>query len=511
MSEFTDAFYNYRQLINKISLDKLLLVKLDRLLANNIGSLVKLELILASKEHSDVLKYVQFHCNSENPWKNENPTKDKHVRRTSALGKLKDLQQMIERTTIAVLIATMRRHNLEGGEHDDFLEVLQTTWKTKNYEAKTYRMRLHSSHLGLSPHFAHGSLVGNSVLAGMVALTEEHADSWHSYVFNVCLIKIADSAAQKTPGEEGRFLLVTQNNRSCFTHGISQIPPLVFNLCEDDLTANFRKFRMFEESSLVTVTACKDNPYKVADSAETAMTLDNAEQSSISPCVAYLRKAYLGNDEVRIRALGRRPAYTHACLEETSIATIVKGPQEQYKVSVPAGLYEHGGPLTLDSPAIFRTLWRTTYDGKPLAPKKVDGLTVVGVADDGHCLFAAIGLRTGDSVKELRRKASEYLNQHPALIQDEGNKEKYVADLNNMDKNILWGGFPEIMALAEVLGRVIVVHRDGQLPDLYRGDIHAHEQWADDYQANASDIHIYYCSTQGQGGQLNHFDGLADT
>ncbi|WPO49117.1 MULTISPECIES: hypothetical protein [Pseudomonas] len=511
MSDFTDAFFNYYQLMKEMSSDKVLLAKLKQLFDNNHQSLVELERILASPDNSNVMKYVQFHCNSENPWKDENRNKTSHINRKTALGRLKGLRQMIERTTIAVLIATMARHNLSGGEHDELLKVLQETWRTEDYDARTYQMRVHSSHLGLSPHFAHGSLEGNSVLAGMVALTDEHANNWHSYVFNVCLIKIADSEAQKMPGAEGRFLLVTQNNRSCFTHGVSQIPPLVFNLCADDLTANFRKFRVFEESSLVTVMACKDNPYRVAESTETAMTLDEAEKQSISPCVPLLRAAYIGNDdEEKIKTLGKRPAYTHACLEETSIATIIKSQEKKYRISVPAGLYAHGGPLTLDSRSIFQKLWHTTYDGKPLEPKKVNNMTVVGVADDGHCLFAAIGLGTGESVKELRRKASEYINDHRALVPLPQAPAPYVAALNNMDKDILWGGSAELMALAEVLGRVIVVHQDGTAPAIYRGDIHAHVDWPA-YQENDSDIHIYYCSTQGQGGPLNHFDGLAKT
>ncbi|WP_052506116.1 OTU domain-containing protein [Pseudomonas sp. MRSN 12121] len=507
MSEFTDAFHNYYQLMQGMSADKLLLLKLTRLFENNVHSLGELEQILASKDSDGVMKYIQFHCNSENPWKDENPNKGKHVRKTMALGKLKDLRQMIERTTIAVLIATMARHNLSGGEHEKFLDVLWTTWKTEHYDAKNYRTRVHSSHLGLSPHFAHGSLEGNSVLAGMVALTEQHADSWHSYVFNVCLIKIADNEAQKAAGMEGRFLLVTQNNRSCFTHGVSQIPPLVFKLCADDLTANFRKFRVFEESSLNAVVACKDNLNRIANDKETAMTLALAEKQSISPCLTFLEQAYQGNDEARIKKLGRRPAYTHACLETTSIATIIQGPEREYRVSVPAGLYEHGGPLTLDSPGIFQKLWHTTYNGKPLEPRKVGDMTVIEVADDGHCLFAAIGVKTGDSVKELRSKAAEYLQQHPALIKEEKDQKRYLEALNNMDKDILWGGFPEIMALAEKLGRVIVLHQDGKQPTIYQGDIHAREVWPV-YQEQDNDIHIYYCSTQGPGGPLNHFDAL---
>jgi hypothetical protein len=236
------------------------------------------------------------------------------------------------------------------------------------------------------------------------------------------------------------------------------------------------------------------------------MNLKEAVRQHISPCIDFLAAAYRQNDERSIKEHGRRPAYTHACLEQTTIASIAAGPRV-YKVSVPCGLYEHSGPQTLDNPAILLTLWGMAGDGKPVEPKTVDGMTVVGVADDGHCLFAGIGLKTGDSVRKLRQMASTYIEQHPELIPDVANPRQYAMDLNNMDRAILWGGDPELMALAEVLGRVIVVHRDGQPPEIFQGDMFAHADMPA-YAASANDIHIYHCSTQGEAGPLNHFDGL---
>jgi hypothetical protein len=213
MSKFTVLFIDYYHLMKKMSSDKVLLSKLERLHDNNVRSLLELDLVLASGDVGEVLKFVQFHCNSEDPWKDENRAKANHIDPAAAAAKLKELRLMIERTTIAVLIATMGRHNLSGGEHQVFRKNIRAIWDAESFGANTYRMRVHSSHLGLSPDFAHGKLQGNSVLAGMVALTHEHADNWHSYVFNVCLIKIADSAAEKAPGAAGRLLLITQNNR----------------------------------------------------------------------------------------------------------------------------------------------------------------------------------------------------------------------------------------------------------------------------------------------------------
>ncbi|MDD0971212.1 MULTISPECIES: hypothetical protein [Pseudomonas] len=533
MSDFLEKFNNYcSSLKPPMELEKLYLDKLRALRASNAVSLATLEQMLVSGTADLVYRYTQFHCSLardpvgetaekkknnhkvptkkggmvgedvENRWTNENADKRTFIDEALARAEFKRLYTIIERTTIAVLIATMKRHHLQGPPHQAFQEYLSERWADE-FSHDFDRMRVHSSHLGLTPVFAHGPLTGNSVLAGMIDLTENHADSWHLYVFNVCLIKVADTEAQKIPNAPDRMFLVTQNNRSCFTHGVSQVPPLVFKLLsdQDDLTANFRKVKMFFGKTLSSVEACEDSPNTVNPPDKAIMSLKDAAAANVSTCITHLWGAHRKKDPEAIKAIGRAPAFTHACLEKTTDATFTKG-NKSYQVRVPCGLYQHGGPDTLGALADLERQWKIDPERYPPV---VDDLLVERVADDGHCMFSAIGLRVGQSGRQLRELAARHISENRGLIAHQQNQDQYINDLRNTEGNILWGGEPELRALARELNRAIVIHQDGQ--DNIRILPGGHGEHG---EPSADDIHIYYCSTEGRGGQLNHYNGLRE-
>ncbi|MFM9380407.1 OTU domain-containing protein [Pseudomonas sp. UV AK001] len=527
MSEFLKNFKRYYDLLESMELEGLYRAKVNALYDNNAHSLTVLEQMLLPGTDDLVYSYTQFHCSHardpvggaaekkknhhkaptkkgekagedvESLWTDENAHKRTYINVALARAEFERLHTIIERTTIAVLMATIKRHNLQGQPHQAFQNYLLRIWD-KKFSGMDDQMQVHSSHLGLTPAFAHGPLVGNSVLAGMIGLTENHADSWHLYKFNVCLIKVADTVAQKDRDTPDRLFLVTQNNRSCFTHGVSRVPPLVFKLLSDDndLTANFRKVKYFFGKTLSTVEACEDNPFTVDSPDKKIMSLNDAATAKISSCITHLWDAYCKKDPEAIKALGRAPAYTHACLEKTTDATFTKG-NKSYQVRVPCGLYQHGGPLTLGTLADLERQWKIDPERYPPV---VDGLLVERVADDGHCMFSAIGLRVGQSASQLRELAARHISENLGLIENQENPDQYVNNLRNTEGNILWGGEPELNALARELNRAIVIHRDGQASfSILPGDRGV---------PPGDDIHIYYCSIEGRGGPLNHYNGL---
>jgi len=106
-------------------------------------------------------------------------------------------------------------------------------------------------------------------------------------------------------------------------------------------------------------------------------------------------------------------------------------------------------------------------------------LAVKEIRSDGHCLYRAIAdqlilsnYKFSDKNKEsyliLREKAAEYMGKNSELfgpfvtnndglpLSDEEYKN-YVQKITS-DKEVVWGGHPEIVALANSLQRNIIVH-----------------------------------------------------
>lgn len=124
------------------------------------------------------------------------------------------------------------------------------------------------------------------------------------------------------------------------------------------------------------------------------------------------------------------------------------------------------------------------------APQQVDGMNVVPIPDDGHCLFGAIGKSSGNSPAELRTLVRDFYKTTPAYVQGQQIDANRARDIGLQHGPIVWGGDEETIALASLLGREIHVHRPGQPPMVIDAATVAAAGLAFPAQANGPPIHI---------------------
>ncbi|EKX51764.1 hypothetical protein GUITHDRAFT_44616, partial [Guillardia theta CCMP2712] len=110
------------------------------------------------------------------------------------------------------------------------------------------------------------------------------------------------------------------------------------------------------------------------------------------------------------------------------------------------------------------------------------GLRLVEIPADGHCLFSAIsdqlkrtGYPTEHTHKSLRRLAAEYMLEHEdhfrhfLSLEKNASANAFQAYCRRIEKTNAWGGQHELIALCHVLKRDILVLRHDmsqqQFPD----------------------------------------------
>jgi hypothetical protein len=182
------------------------------------------------------------------------------------------------------------------------------------------------------------------------------------------------------------------------------------------------------------------------------------------------------------------------------------------------GITERGGFLGGDDKATMNHLrfrlyseWRAVYEllmvhlglRRRYARGVIDGRLIVNIAHDGHCLFRAVANRLGNEDAHVRLRlgvaADEAADLPLARLAGAGS-DRRIADMGNLDENIVWGGDAELMFLSIRVRRRIVVHRAGNLaPLIFDGFASIGGRAVID--AGGPDIHIYH-----RGG--THYDAL---
>eukprot|EP00300_Choanocystis_sp_HF-7_P037592 c53797_g1_i1.p1 GENE.c53797_g1_i1~~c53797_g1_i1.p1 ORF type:complete len:311 (-),score=71.68 c53797_g1_i1:135-1034(-) len=111
-----------------------------------------------------------------------------------------------------------------------------------------------------------------------------------------------------------------------------------------------------------------------------------------------------------------------------------------------------------------------------------EGLAVLSIASDGHCLYKAALTQLGrpqDEYPALRAAVAEYIRTHrdelaPFLISDAGDmmSEEQLADYcNSIERTAAWGGQLELVAICNTQKRPAFVYSAG--PVLRMGEEHA--------------------------------------
>ncbi|RKP40239.1 hypothetical protein BJ085DRAFT_21905, partial [Dimargaris cristalligena] len=139
---------------------------------------------------------------------------------------------------------------------------------------------------------------------------------------------------------------------------------------------------------------------------------------------------------------------------------------------------------------------------------KVNKLTLKEVESDGHCLFRAVADQLAeyhhirDDFMELRRKAADYMRAHkddfiPFLVNSTGDilsNEEFVEYCHELETTAVWGGEPEILALAHVYKLPVHIIQMGS-PTLKIGDEYpAHDPIRLSYHHHAFGLGQHYNS-----------------
>lgn len=110
-----------------------------------------------------------------------------------------------------------------------------------------------------------------------------------------------------------------------------------------------------------------------------------------------------------------------------------------------------------------------------------DGLAIMQIQPDGHCMYKAVCVQLGRPVDEyalVRAAVASHIRSHrdefvPFLLTDEGdlmNAEQVEAYCEAIERTATWGGHVELVALASVYRRPIVVYTADELLRFGDGD-----------------------------------------
>ncbi|QMV14624.1 OTU domain-containing protein [Vibrio spartinae] len=128
--------------------------------------------------------------------------------------------------------------------------------------------------------------------------------------------------------------------------------------------------------------------------------------------------------------------------------------------------------LRLTNPRPQNSWENSTQDNFDWTP--IPGMDITHVEDNGHCLFAAVGVLVGETAEALRNQVHEAITKNHELRQriygevpPNSVLSARIADLANMTGNVVWGGDEEIRVLSVLLSKPIVVHHRSGLDQLF--------------------------------------------
>lgn len=171
-------------------------------------------------------------------------------------------------------------------------------------------------------------------------------------------------------------------------------------------------------------------------------------------------------------------------------------------------IQDHNSSLGLTNPRPLNSWENSTHDYFDWRP--VEGMKLISIEGDGHCLFRAVAALMKSDVNALRVTVHNAVTTNDELRQkiygdSQPGSTKYdrIQALTNMHTDIVWGGDEEIRVLSFILRRPIAVHHHDGITQLFdETDEGNGQQIIDDLTAippNA--LHLYMPTNQ-------HFDAL---